>query len=355
MGDEAGKGKSPKAGKEAASGQSPAGSFAALHKATCSHELQWQLMYYRMRPQTTLSQSAPAPAVSSPGASAGAAGSKSPKAAAAQGGKAAPRAVAGSGGFPTVWAPLSQQLPPGHTAKSFGQETSGLKADFRTVWAPAAQQIPPGHTDFSWTQVAATGSTSKPAGKKAEKPAKAAAKPATAAAAAGAGVSETVDVSWGDIRVGHILEAKAHPESDKLCVETIDVGEDQPRQILSGILHNMKIEDVKGKDVVVICNLKARKLAGMESAGMVLCAHDADRKELAFVVPPKGSKPGERLTFDGFPGDAASVKQMDKKKAWEAIAPELVTNSEGVACYKKVPFTVSGGVCKAPVKDGIVS
>ena len=48
-------------------------------------------------------------------------------------------------------------------------------------------------------------------------------------------------------------------------------------------------------------------------------------------------------------------KKMDKKKAWEAIQPKLVTNSEGVAMYEGAPFTVAGGVCSAPIKDGIIS
>jgi tRNA-binding EMAP/Myf-like protein len=49
----------------------------------------------------------------------------------------------------------------------------------------------------------------------------------------GAEVGDVVDISWADIRVGKIVDAVPHPESDKLYVETIDLGDESPRQILS--------------------------------------------------------------------------------------------------------------------------
>ena len=71
-----------------------------------------------------------------------------------------------------------------------------------------------------------------------------------------------------DIRVGKLLEVWPHPESDKLYVEKIDLGEGTPRQILSGLRQNIPIENMNGL-VIVLANLKPRKLAGMESNGMV--------------------------------------------------------------------------------------
>ena len=146
-----------------------------------------------------------------------------------------------------------------------------------------------------------------------------------------------------------------HPQSDKLYVETIDLGEASPRQILSGLAQHMSLDQVKGADVVVICNLKARKMAGVESQGMVLCASDAAKSNLCFVTPPPGSKPGELVSWDGYPGTAESAKRMEKKKAWEAIAPELVTAADGTACYKDKPFKLSSGVCTSKVASGIIS
>ena len=163
------------------------------------------------------------------------------------------------------------------------------------------------------------------------------------------------DVSWADLRVGRIIDAKSHAESDKLYVETIDLGEEAPRQILSGLAHHMKLDAVKGAMVVCICNLKPRNIGGMPSAGMVLCASSADKSSLGFVTPPAGASPGERVTFDGYPGGPESASKMDKKKAWESIQPLLTTNADGVCCYKETPFTLASGVCTATVKGGGIS
>ena len=104
-----------------------------------------------------------------------------------------------------------------------------------------------------------------------------------------------------------------------------------------------------------ICNLKARKMGGVESNGMVLCASDASKSNLAFVTPPAGSQPGDRVTWEGFPGEPETPKKMDKTKAWEAIQPEFSTNEKGVACYKGVPFSLPSGPCTAPIANGIIS
>lgn len=63
-----------------------------------------------------------------------------------------------------------------------------------------------------------------------------------------------------------------HPEADSLYVEKIDLGEEQPRTIVSGLVNYIPIEEMKDRMVVVLCNLKPAKMRGIESQGMVLCA-----------------------------------------------------------------------------------
>jgi len=169
-----------------------------------------------------------------------------------------------------------------------------------------------------------------------------------------------IDVSWLDLRVGHIRSAKAHPESDKLYIEEIDVGESEPRTILSGLAHYMPLEAVSGARVIVVCNLPARSLAGIPSHGMVLCASEVDsdgnKAKTEFVIPPPGAKVGERLTFPGFPGEPEDEKKIKKKKAWETCAPGLATDASGVACFHGAPWQTSAGVCTAAnVKGGPIS
>jgi len=175
----------------------------------------------------------------------------------------------------------------------------------------------------------------------------------------GGGGDREIDISWAEIRVGKIVDASAHPDSDKLYVETIDLGEAAPRQILSGLAKHMPLDQVKGAMVTVICNLKAKKLAGMPSQGMVLCASDAEKSNLCFVAPPPGALPGELVTWEGYPGEFETDKKMDKKKAWEAIQPLLVTDAKGTCVYKgpkgTCTFALKGGPCTATVTDGIIS
>jgi methionyl-tRNA synthetase len=80
------------------------------------------------------------------------------------------------------------------------------------------------------------------------------------------------DFAKVEMRVGEVLTAERVPKSDKLLRFTIDLGEAQPRQILAGIAEYYEPEKLVGRKVVVVSNLKPRKLRGFESQGMVLAA-----------------------------------------------------------------------------------
>lgn len=162
-----------------------------------------------------------------------------------------------------------------------------------------------------------------------------------------------------DIRVGRITKVWAHEEADKLYCEEIDVGEEQPRQIASGLRPYMNAEDLEGRLVLVLCNLKERKLVGFPSHGMVLCASNADHTEVKFVNPPIDSKVGERVTVPGFDfeseeGNPLAENPMGKKKIFEKLAPYLVTNKYGVPEFLGRPFMTSAGVCTSSITDGTV-
>ena len=66
----------------------------------------------------------------------------------------------------------------------------------------------------------------------------------------------------------------------------IDLGEDAPRQILSGIAEYFKPEDLVGRQVVVVANLPPRTIRGLESQGMILTANKADGLELLSASGP---------------------------------------------------------------------
>ena len=92
-----------------------------------------------------------------------------------------------------------------------------------------------------------------------------------------------------ELRVGKILSCEKHPKADRLLVSQVKVGP-ETRQIVSGIAKWYKPEEMVGKEVIVVCNLKPVKLRGVESQGMILAAgNDGDD----LVVPvATGAKDG---------------------------------------------------------------
>ena len=159
-------------------------------------------------------------------------------------------------------------------------------------------------------------------------------------------VNNDIDISKLDIRVGVIRKAWEHPEADKLFCEEIDIGEEGgPRQIASGLKAYYNVDELIGQRVLVLANLKERKLVGFPSHGMVLCASGPDKVE--FIEPPEGAAIGERVFVEGYDGEPATENQIIKKKMLDLIFPDLKTNSDGVATYKGVPLSTSAGVCRA--------
>jgi methionyl-tRNA synthetase len=80
------------------------------------------------------------------------------------------------------------------------------------------------------------------------------------------------DFARVEMRVGQVLMAERVPKSDKLLRFAIDLGEESPRQILAGIAEHYEPEKLIGRKLVIVSNLKPRKLRGFESQGMVLAA-----------------------------------------------------------------------------------
>ncbi len=155
-----------------------------------------------------------------------------------------------------------------------------------------------------------------------------------------------------DIRVGKITKVWNHPDSEKLFCEEIDIGEENVRSVASGLRPYYKLEDLQDRMIILVSNLKAAKLGGFKSEGMVLCSKNCDKCE--FVDPPAGAQIGERLMIDGLTGEPAKPNQVKKKKMWEKVAAELKTNSDRVACWQGKPLKCkNGGVCTTPSIAGM--
>jgi len=155
--------------------------------------------------------------------------------------------------------------------------------------------------------------------------------------------AEPVDVSKLDIRVGKIVECAKHPEADALYVEKIDLGEAAPRNVCSGLVKFIPLEQMQDQMVVVLCNLKPTKLRGVLSEAMVLCASTPEAVEL--MKPPAGAAVGERVTAAGFEG-APAPECNPKNNIFGLVQPDLSTNDQLVGTYKGLPLEVKG---KGPI------
>lgn len=121
--------------------------------------------------------------------------------------------------------------------------------------------------------------------KKEEQPKKEKAKPKAKkekkkAAPAEPGIAEFTDFQKLDLRVGTVLSAEGHPDADRLYVVKIDLGEEEPRQVVAGLKEHFAPDFLIGRQVVVVANLAPRKLRGVVSQGMIMAVKDKDGMQL---------------------------------------------------------------------------
>lgn len=96
------------------------------------------------------------------------------------------------------------------------------------------------------------------------------------------------------LRTAEIVKCEDHPKADKLLVLTLDLG-DETRQVVSGIKEFYTPEDLIGKKVVAVVNLKPVKLRGIESKGMILAAEDSEGK-LSLLTSLEDLKRGANIS-----------------------------------------------------------
>ncbi|TVP95065.1 MAG: methionine--tRNA ligase [Acholeplasmatales bacterium] len=86
-----------------------------------------------------------------------------------------------------------------------------------------------------------------------------------------------------DLRIGKVLTCQPHPDADKLLVSTVDIGQGQTKQIVSGIAKHYRPEELLGQHVLVLTNLKPVKLRGVLSEGMLLAGSNKETLEVLFA------------------------------------------------------------------------
>ncbi|XP_065647843.1 aminoacyl tRNA synthase complex-interacting multifunctional protein 1 isoform X2 [Hydra vulgaris] len=151
--------------------------------------------------------------------------------------------------------------------------------------------------------------------------------------------NKPIDASRILMKIGKIIDVKKHPDADSLYVEQVDLGESNPRTIVSGLVKHVPIEHMQNRVAVFVCNLKPAKMRGILSEGMIMCASTPEKVEIIEV--PASATIGDIVTCEGYSGDA-DVQLNPKKKIWEQVQPDFRVDENGVPGYKGGQFTIAG-------------
>jgi methionyl-tRNA synthetase len=147
-----------------------------------------------------------------------------------------------------------------------------------------------------------------------------------------------------DLRVAKIKSIEEHPKADKLYILQIDVGELGERQIVAGIRPHYKKEELDGRNIIIVANLKPTKLRGELSKGMLLAADDGENVRLLEV---QKSKPGDKVTVEGI------ISEPKKQIEYEEFMKVEMNTKKGKVLHKgKVLKTETEEAAVKDVKDG---
>ena len=121
--------------------------------------------------------------------------------------------------------------------------------------------------------------------------------------------SQTVQkfLSRVDLRVARITAVEKHPKADKLYIETVDLG-GETRQIVSGLVPYYRPDELQGRNVLLVTNLKPARLRGVESQGMLLAAQSGETVEVLFA---DHGQPGDPVGLSGLQGPEQSREEID--------------------------------------------
>jgi methionyl-tRNA synthetase len=118
-----------------------------------------------------------------------------------------------------------------------------------------------------------------------------------------------------DLRVGRIISAEDHPDAEKLFILKVDIGEEKPRQIVAGLRLYYTKEQMVGRSLILVSNLKPVKLRGMMSEGMLLAADDEQQggKSVQLLTPTKDLPVGTRIS-SGMEASSAVIEYKEFQK-----------------------------------------
>lgn len=160
-------------------------------------------------------------------------------------------------------------------------------------------------------------------------------------------MTEADPFSKFDLRVAKILDVKDHPQADKLYMMQVDLGSLGKRVLVAGMKPYYSKDEIKGKNIVIVANLKPAKIRGIESKGMLLAASDSDG--VVSLLNPGDAKPGSEVFIDGIPREPVGILEFDD---FTKISLVIGDNQEAVYDGKNLMSEKGKIVSDKKVKKG---
>ncbi|CAJ1933890.1 unnamed protein product [Cylindrotheca closterium] len=180
-------------------------------------------------------------------------------------------------------------------------------------------------------------------------------------ASGGSGGGVVEDERRVAFRAATILEAGPHPEADSLLVCEVDCGDvaedgsPEPRTVVAGLAQKIAADDLVGKHIVAVTNLKPATMRGIESTAMLLAASDGkegDDEKVELLIVPDDVPNGELLNWEDKEASEPDglMKSKGALKAFDRVKSALRTNSDGEATWTSGDSTHRLMSSQGPVK-----
>ena len=149
-----------------------------------------------------------------------------------------------------------------------------------------------------------------------------------------------------DLRVGRIISAEDHPDAEKLFLLKVDIGEDTPRQIVAGLRAYYSKEQIAGRSIILVSNLKPAKLRGLMSQGMLLAADDEGLggTSVQLLRPSKDVPVGTKMN-SGLANSSSEIEYKDFQKVRMVVSKvsdgKVLCNSMNIDLPKGSPERIA--------------
>lgn len=149
-----------------------------------------------------------------------------------------------------------------------------------------------------------------------------------------------------------------HPNADRLFVEKVDIGREDPITVVSGLVGHLTLPELQDRLALFVVNLKPAVMFKIKSQGMILVSKKSEG-EVCVLEPvqvPEGSQPGQRLLLEDCEEEEADGQLNPKEAPWTEIIGALECRDGAVYYQKEKRVSLNGqAITSAKVPNGIIS